>query len=268
MEICYDCHLHSDFSGDCDVPAEVMIQKAVSLGLKGICFTEHLDLDAPGDPDFFLLDTEEYFQSLRDLQARWAGKLEIRIGVELGIQPHVTETLTEYAASHPFDFIIGSQHYADGGDPYYPAYFEGRSERECYERFFQGEYENLRRFDSFDTLGHMDYVVRYGPNQNKYYSYEEYREYLDPLLVLLIEKGKCLEVNTGGFRHGLGEPNPCIGILKRYRELGGEQITIGSDAHTPEYLAYEFHKTTALLRELGYRFYCVFQNRKPEQLPL
>ena len=114
----------------------------------------------------------------------------------------------------------------------------------------------------------MDYVVRYGPNQNKYYSYEEYREYLDPLLVLLIEKGKCLEVNTGGFRHGLGEPNPCIGILKRYRELGGEQITIGSDAHTPEYLAYEFHKTTALLRELGYRFYCVFQNRKPEQLPL
>lgn len=268
VKIRYDCHLHSNFSGDCDTPAERMIEKAVSLGMEGICFTEHLDIDAPGDPEFFLLDTDRYFSALLELREKWKNKLRVRIGVELGVQRHLLPDLTRYAASYPFDFIICSQHYVDGGDPYDPSYFEGRSERECYERFFQVEYESLCHFSSFDTLGHMDYVVRYGPNKNRNYSYEKYREYLDPILRLLIQNGKCLEVNTGGLKHGLGEPNPCIGILKRYRELGGELITIGSDAHIPNHLAYAFPKAASLLRELGYRYYCVFQDRKPEQLPL
>ena len=268
MEIRYDYHLHSDFSGDCDIPAVQMIQKAVALGMEGICFTEHLDLDAPGDPTFFLLDTERYLETLGRLQEEWKDRLNICIGVKLDIQGHLLPVLREYADSHPFDFIICSQHYADGKDPYDHSFFEGRSEDECYARFFQVQYENLRQFSSYDTLGHMDYVVRYGPNRNQYYSYEKYREYLDPILRLLIQEGKCLEVNTGGFKYGLGQPNPCIGILKRYRELGGELITIGSDAHSPEHLAYDFSKTASLLKELGYKNYCVFKDRKPEQLPL
>ena len=84
----------------------------------------------------------------------------------------------------------------------------------------------------------------------------------------LIENGKCLEVNTGGFKYGLGEPNPCAGILKRYRQLGGELVTIGSDAHEPRYLGYDFSRAAALLTDLGFRYYTVFQQRMPRQIPL
>lgn len=267
--IAYDCHLHSDFSGDCDVPASVMIERAISLGLDGICFTEHLDLDAPvTDGCDFSLDTDSYFKKMRHLQEMYNGRISIRIGVELGIQSHVLDILTDYAASWPFDFIIASQHYVNGGDPYYPSYFEGRRERRCYEEFFEVQLSNLKHFSSYQTLGHMDYIVRYGPNRNSRYSFEAYADYIDPILHHLIENGKCLEVNTGGFKYGLGQPNPDTSVLKRYRELGGELITIGSDAHAPEHLAFDFSRTAELLVQLGFRYYSVFRNRAAELIPL
>jgi histidinol-phosphatase (PHP family) len=120
----------------------------------------------------------------------------------------------------------------------------------------------------FDTLGHMDYIVRYGPNQNRCYSYEAYADCLEPTLRYLIENGKCLEVNTGGLKYGLGQTNPGTEVLRRYRALGGELLTIGSDAHEPRYLAYEFDRTAQLLRELGFRWYTVFEQRRGQQLPL
>lgn len=267
--ITYDCHLHSDFSGDCEIPASEMIARALSLGLDGICFTEHLDLDAPvTDGCDFSLDTDSYFNKMRQLQETYDGRIAIRIGVELGLQGHVLDLLTDYAASWPFDFIIASQHYINGSDPYYPSYFEGREERRCYEEFFEVQLANLKRFSSYQSLGHMDYVVRYGPNRNSQYSFEAYSDYIDPILKHLIENGKCLEVNTGGFKYGLGQPNPDTSVLKRYRELGGELVTIGSDAHAPEHLAFDFPRAAELLRQLGFRYYAVFRNRTAELMPL
>ena len=269
MSILYDYHLHSDFSGDSDTPGERMIEKALELGLQGICFTEHLDLDAPTvDGTDFSLDTAAYFQKMQVLKEQYRGKLDICIGVELGIQSHVLDELTDYAAKWPFDFIIASQHYVNGSDPYYPVYFEGREERRCYEEFFEVQLDNIRHFSSWQTLGHMDYVVRYGPTKNTQYSYEAYADHIDPILKHVIGNGKCLEVNTGGFKYGLGQPNPDTSVLRRYRELGGELITLGSDAHEPAHLSYDFDRAAALLRELGFRYYAVFRERKPVMLPL
>lgn len=269
MTLLYDCHLHSDFSGDCDTPAEFMAEKAISLGMKGICFTEHLDLDAPViDGTDFSLDTEKYFQRMEQLKMQYHDLLDIRIGVELGIQSHVLSELSRYSAACPFDFIIASQHYINGGDPYYPSYFEGRKEKDCYEEFFDVQLSNLKRFSSYDTLGHMDYIVRYGPTRNTQYSFTAYADYIDPILRHLIEHDKCLEINTGGYKYGLGHPNPDTSVLRRYRELGGEQITVGSDAHRPEHLAFDFRRAAALLQSLGFRYYTIFRQRKPEMLPL
>ncbi len=79
----------------------------------------------------------------------------------------------------------------------------------------------------------------------------------------IIQKGKGIEINTGGFKYGLGHPNPTEEILTRYRELGGEIITIGADAHTPEHIAFDFHKIPQLLTDCGFRYYTVFKERKP-----
>lgn len=270
MSIRYDFHIHSDFSGDCDVPASVMIRRAAALGLSGLCFTEHLDIDAPCEDCDFSLDFDAYLPSLKKLQEEYRDRLWVGIGVEFGIQPHLADTLAKLNQSYPFDFIIASLHFLYGMDPYYPVYFEGRSERECYEEYFRAEYETLKNFspEDYDTLGHMDYIVRYGPNRNREYSYESYADCIDPILRHLIAHGKCLELNTGGFKYGLGEPNPCAGVFRRYRELGGELVTIGSDAHAPEYVHGSFDRAAALLKSLGFRYYTVFEHRKGRQLPL
>ncbi|MCC8044739.1 MAG: histidinol-phosphatase HisJ family protein [Clostridiales bacterium] len=268
MAILHDFHMHSDFSGDSETPAKEMIRRAMDLGLRGICFTEHLDIDAPpGDADFSL-DLDAYFPRMKQLQEEYRGRLQISIGMEFGIMPHLPRELAALTRKYEFDYIIASQHFVRGMDPYYPEYFEGRNERECYEEYLQTEYETLLKFSpqDFDTLGHLDFVVRYGPNKNRYYSYSTYADYIDPILRYLIENGKCLELNTGGYKAGLGEPNPCKSVFARYRELGGELITVGADAHRPVHVAYAFDQAQAVLESLGFRYYTVFEQRKGRQV--
>ncbi|MCC8137520.1 MAG: histidinol-phosphatase HisJ family protein [Clostridiales bacterium] len=271
MDIVYDFHLHSEFSADSDTPAEDMVRRACSLGLQGMCFTEHLDIDAPPDPngaDFTFLDLDAYFADLKILKDRYSGIIQIGSGMEFGMLPHLAGELSSLNQNHPFDFIILSQHFVAGMDPYYPEYFSCRTEREGYEEYFRTEYECLKRFAAkdYDTLGHMDYIVRYGPNRNQNFSYQAYSDYIDPILRHLISHGKCLELNTGGYKYGLEEPNPCADIFRRYRQLGGELITIGSDAHKPQHLAYDFNRAAALLTSLGFRYYTVFEQRKGRQV--
>ena len=110
--------------------------------------------------------------------------------------------------------------------------------------------------------------MRYGQNKNKFYSYDAYADVIDAILEKLIDMGKGIEINTGGFKYGLGHPNPCEDILKRYRALGGEIITIGSDAHEPKHVAYNFAKIPGILREAGFTHFTVFENRNPVFLPL
>lgn len=138
-----------------------------------------------------------------------------------------------------------------------------------FEDFFEASLVRVRDLcRTFDSFGHLDYAVRYAPHQNDFYDYRHLSQWIDPLLKILIENGKSLECNTGGFKYGLGQPNPCRKILMRYRELGGEMITIGSDAHTPEYVGYAFDTCRELLSDCGYRYFTVYHGRKPEFIPL
>lgn len=265
MRIRHDFHMHSSFSADSQTPAELMIKRAIALGMEGICFTEHEDIDAPEEL-LFQIDFETYLPSIEKLRSSYQDQIWIGTGMELGFQPHLIETLNKLPKQYPFDFIIASCHYLKNGNPFYPSYYEGRRESECYQEYFIEQFETLRQLSDYDTLGHMDYIVRYGPNQNKNYSYHTYADYIDPILRHLIEHGKCLELNTGGFKYGLGEPNPCTDIFRRYRELGGELITIGADAHAPEHIGYDFDKAGDILTSLGFRYYTIFEHRIPRQI--
>ena len=165
---------------------------------------------------------------------------------------------------HEFDFIIGSSHICNKRDPYDPAFYEGRTEEEAYREYFQSEIDNLKKFSNFDVYGHLDYVVRYGPNKDKEYTYDKYKDLLDKIIDLLLEKEIGLEINTGGIKRGLKELHPLTAILKRYRKMGGEIITIGSDAHTPEGIANGFNRAAEVLSECGFKYYTIFENRLPE----
>lgn len=268
MPITADFHMHSSFSGDSDTPMEDMILKAIDLGLTHICFTEHNDFDFPVCEEIpegtFEVNADAYLYDLLKYRTKYQDKIQILFGIELGLQPQITRQNAIFAKSHDYDFIIGSSHICNKKDPYYPEFYEGRSEESAYREYFESILENIKKFSNFDVYGHLDYVVRYGPNKDKYYTFENYQDILDPILKLLIEKGKGIELNTGGLHNDLKDFNPNRAILKRYKELGGEIITIGSDAHTPGDIAGDFQKADDVLRECGFQYYTIFQNRLPE----
>lgn len=268
--IFWDCHMHSSFSSDSATPMECMIMQAISSELHGICFTEHLDPDYPKTPDglTFSVDLPLYKETCLSLKEKYAGKLDVRFGIELGLQPHLAEYFKKLTTEYPFDFVIGSSHVVDGFDPYYPEFFQKYSEETGYLQYFESILDNITAISSFDTYGHIDYIVRYGPNKNQNYSYKQYAEVFDEILKELISRQIGMEINTGGYHYGLGEPNPCTDIIRRYRELGGEIITIGADAHTPEKIGYAFDKAADVLESCGFKHYTVFKERKPEFIKL
>lgn len=267
MSITADYHLHSSFSGDSHTPMEEMVLKGISLGLNTMCFTEHMDLDYvysnPEDEGIFELNTDSYLYDFIGCKEKYAEKIRLLFGVELGVQPHLKRKLAVYAKSFDFDFIIASSHLCNGKDPYYPSFFEGRSDEEAYREYFLSILENIKAFQNFDVYGHLDYVVRYGPKKDAGYSYEKYRDIFEQILQRLIEMEKGIEINTSALSRGMREPNPCIGVLRRYRELGGEIITTGSDAHDPGQIAHAFDRAADILKDCGFRYYTTFEKRSP-----
>lgn len=267
----WDQHLHCSFSGDSNTPPEVQIERAINLGLPGICFTDHCDMDYPDEPKSkydFSLDFPAYYQKLTELKEAYQKKIQIHIGVEMGLQPHLVDRIDEIIGQYDFDFVIGSTHTTHHKDPSRKAFFEGRTEKEAYREYFQSVLENMQAFTNFDVASHLDYVIRYSPNKNRFYSYQKYAGLIDQILLEIIKKDKALELNTGGFDCGLGHPNPHEDILSRFRELGGTKITIGADGHIPEEVGGHFDKARDILLKCGYRYYAVYTQRKPEMLPL
>ena len=269
-----DCHMHSAHSGDSVAPMEEMILKGIDLGLTTMCFTEHNDFDYPdseeGPGSMFLLNTDSYLYDLIKMREKYGDRIKLLYGVELGLQssPEIFRKNAVFARSGEFDFIIGSSHLVNGQDPYYPAFFEGKTEEEAYSSYFQSIYDNIKKFSNFDVYGHLDYVVRYGPNRDNDYSYSKYKDIFDKILNLLIENGKGIEINTGGIDKGMKDFHPCTDILKRYHELGGEIITVGSDAHKSENVAKHFDRAGQLLKECGFKYYTVFEKRVAEFIKL
>lgn len=266
-----DFHTHTHLSTDSDALPRLQVEAAIRAGMRYMCFTDHQDIDYPEvyeGPGQFLVNMEQYQRELSPLVEEYRDRISLHLGIELGLQPHLTKEIPAFAASYPFEFIIGSTHVVDNQDMYYPAYWEGRSKKEGILRYYETTLENIRLFDCFDCYGHLDYIIRYAPDKIEGYCFEDYQDVLDEILKALIEKGKGIECNTAGFKYGLGHPNPHEDVLRRYFELGGEILTIGSDGHAPEHIAYEFQKLPELLKNCGARYYTIFKNRKPEFLPL
>lgn len=258
-----DFHLHTSFSGDCSAPVKQQLEQAVSLGMKELCITDHNDYCVDSGDIDFNLDFEAYFSALSKLKEEYKDRIHLNIGVEMGLQPFLAQYCKEIALRYPFDFIIGSVHFVNGRDPYYPEYFKGRSPSEAYLEYFQTVLHCLQSCNDFDVLGHLDYVIRYGPDNIFSPSEEPFVSCIEQILSLLIEKGRGLECNTCGYRYGLGQPNPSAFILEKYRKMGGQIITLGSDAHEPANIGRDFKRGAELLKACGFSYYSVFRQRQP-----
>lgn len=254
-----DVHTHSSFSTDSTEPLRKLASAALEKGLKTLCITEHHDFDYPEEGEF-LLDVPAYREELLRVREEFSGRLELLFGVELGLLDYAAPRLYEFAKSASFDFIIGSAHQIDGLDPYYPEYFDKMGDHGGISHFFDAMLSAVKAIDDFDVLGHFDYIVRY--SHAKSYEPMDFREVIDEILKAVISKGKGIEINTAGVGK-LGYPHPHPFVLRRYKELGGEIVTIGSDAHDRTRVAADFDKAEQALRNAGFKYYAVFRNRKP-----
>ena len=258
-----DVHMHSTFSSDSKSCPEEMILGSIEKGLEMICFTDHYDKDNMdwGPEDIF--DPEEYFRILLPLREKYKEQIEVRIGVETGLQPHLADYYGEFVRKYPFDQVIGSVHSIQRSDIADGHFFKTCTDEEVYRMPFEETLLDVQSDSSFDVLGHLDYVVRYGKEKEAQYSYKKYSELIDEILRTLIAKGKGLELNMAGLKYGLPFAHPHPDVLRRYKELGGEIITVGADGHKPEHIAYDFHKAEDILKESGFRYYAEFRERQP-----
>lgn len=268
-----DMHVHSCFSSDSKEQPECIIETAIKKGFQYIYFTDHHDTDFPVNPEEpmmdFQLDFESYVSKILELKEIYKNQIQVLLGVEQGICPETAPKITAISNMYPFDFIIGSSHLTklNNGDPFYASYYEGKSNVAAYREYFASEAENILLTDGFDVYGHLDYAIRYCPDPNFEYHFDDYRDIVEVLLKRLIEKGKGIEINTAGIAK-IGFPHPHIQALRLYKELGGEIITVGSDAHAKENLGYGFDVAEELLKTTGFHYYTIFQNRKPEFIKL
>lgn len=270
MNPLWDAHLHSSFSGDCQISPQEMIDAAKKNKLPGVTFTDHLDWDYHEEPGLFDLDIPNYLSYIHDLALKKnSADFSVLCGIELGLQPHLSARHQQLLKENDFDFVIGSTHVIHGEDPYYPAFFSSRKQQEVFFEYYEMILENLNAFSDIDSLGHLDYCFRYAPYpEAKFDTYHPYASIIDEILSFIIKKNIALEINTGAFRSGLTEPNPSIAIIRRYHEMGGSLITIGADAHQTEHVGLGFSRICPLLLSCGFQEYAVFKNRTPSFLPL
>lgn len=262
-----DSHVHSNFSGDSMENLENIIKRAIELGMNEITITDHLDLDFPGEVNIFTLDIKKYIETLKEIKKEYKDKINIKIGIELGLQPHLREAYEEIFSCKDIDFIIGSSHCVKGYDIADKSFFEKYTKDTAHKIYFEEVLENLDIFPEINIYGHLDFINRYGRcvyEDYKKINFDMHKDIIDKILRKLIEKGIGIEINTSALRYGLRDFHPCRKILKRYKDLGGEIITIGSDSHKAEDIMKDFDKVKEVLKELGFENFNTFEKRKIE----
>lgn len=268
-----DTHTHTRFSTDSAAEPLLMLKTAKEKKLPVLCFTDHFDLDFPSDTESFLFDPKDYFTELSALREQTRNEeTRLNLGIEIGLRrdrADLCEELNRVLPAYPFDYVIGSVHIVDDLDPYHEEYW--RRNKNGLLRYFEDTYENVKQYQNFDSLGHLDYAVRYLPDSvstEKDYRPMDYLDLFTEIFKILISNGKALEINTNGLRRGLSFPHPKKELLKLYASLGGELVTLGSDAHKEQDIAAGFDTAVSVLRDCGFRYYAVFTNRKPELFKL
>lgn len=262
----FDYHIHSDWSFDAEDSTESIVSEASQAGLAEICFTEHIE---PGHPYGFewdgFIDFKSYAEEIQKLRKKYPG-IEIRTGLELGLTKDTLTQTRKYVAGLNLDFIIASQHIVRGLDPYFPEYFEGKTKKEAEELYLQTLLHCLRGFEPYSVVGHIGYVSKNSPFHAPL-CYEDYADLIDEILKEAIQTGHGIEVNTSTYGV-FSDPMPSPDIIRRYLQLGGEIITIGSDAHLKERVGGNFSDALDLLRSLDAKYVCTFENLKPVFHPI
>lgn len=262
-----DYHIHTKYSFDSEAQPDDICEAAIRLGLKEIALTDHMDIFSD-KPYGYILDCPSWYDALYKLKEKYAGRLDIAVGIELG-QPQANKNeALEFLEKYPLDFIIGSVHNMENDIDAYDMDFTKVDYHEVMRNYVHWLIELAKNYD-FDVMGHITYPSRYVYIQTgQRVDFTEYYDEYSELFRCLIERGKGIELNLSGIARGLDETMPDMGLLKMYRNAGGEIITIGSDAHIPEHVGIVSKTGCEMLYEAGFEYINTFHERKIKSIKL
>lgn len=254
-----DYHQHTYFSYDCSLPMENSIKQAIKIGLEDVCFTEHMDI---GTTSTFLCDCQEYFKEYTRIKKLYGDKIKIKFGMEFGMQSHTIPQFEKIFSRYDFDFILLSMHQVHNKEFWSQAFQRGKSQKQYIEEYYEELYKIVTNYNNYSVLGHMDVIRRY--DHAGVYPFEKIKSKIAEILEVVIRNGKGIEVNTSCYRYNIGDLMPSTDIVKLYKELGGEVITIGADCHYAEHVGYKVKETQELLKEFGFKYICTFDKMQPD----
>jgi len=256
--------MHSEYSFDSSVPIMERCRTAVDLGLAEICITDHCDF-VPVDKGVGYYRPDAYFADVERARAEYEGRVNLRAGVEIGEVHRYPDQARAIVDGYPYDFVIGSLHFIGeekSGLVLEAPYFEGKTELDAYEAYFT-ELLAMVRHGGFDVIGHIDVPKRAGFSVYGGYRCVDFEEPIRAVLQAAIEAGIGIEINTGTARRPVGIPSPDVDVVCWYKELGGEILTIGSDAHYADQMTHGFAVVPAMLEAAGFDHVTCFEGRKP-----
>lgn len=254
-----DYHLHSNFSGDGHSSIAEICSAALEKGLTHIAVTDHHDI---GNPKYEMAGLDGYVAEIDRCRERFAG-LDVARGMEMDYRPETWERMKGVPAKLGLDFALLSLHFVDGVDPYLPEYFEGKTQREGYELYLGRLAHMIRATQGPWVLSHLTYVSKFARFEKTALHYADYSDGLDEVLRLAVGRGYGLEVNASGIKNNAGLL-PGADVLRRYRELGGETVTVGSDAHSAPDVGRWVREALAAVKEAGFRHVAAYRGLKPQ----
>ena len=280
-----DYHVHTEFSDDSQELMEEQVKKAIDLGLDELCITDHVDYGVkkdwtegdivyrPGDGIGLAIEEQQplanvdypaYFAKFRRLRDEFSREINLRCGLEFGVQTGTIHRYEELFARYEqeLDFVLLSIHQVENQEFWNQEFQQGRTQKEYNERYYQEMYDVIKAFKHYSVLAHVNLISRYD-KQGKY-PFAAVRDMVAEILKLAIADGKGIELNTSSWHYGLDDTMPSRDILRLYKDLGGKIITIGSDAHSTKYLADHMRDAWEILvNEIGFAKIYTFAHGEP-----
>ncbi|MGL4624685.1 MAG: histidinol-phosphatase HisJ family protein [Culicoidibacterales bacterium] len=265
VEQLFDHHMHSEFSADSTQNLDMLVQQAIQMGKSAFVTTEHYE-PIFQETGFFCVDIPKYCQKMTALQEKYP-EITIYRGIEIGYETQVAQDVQALIDSQQFDLIIISIHTLAGGQDVagtYKKHGYWPFSADPIQQYLEAAVEAVTTLEHFQIFGHLDYILRYVDRSG--FSVSKYRIVFEQFFAKLIEKQIALDLNTSGWRYGLGYAHPQPEILALYREMGGERICLGSDAHKIEDVNADFMQALQVLQNLGFEAITSYETGRSQQI--
>ena len=262
----FDFHMHTDSSPDGTDSALTMCEAAIQKGIEHIAITDHLDFP-DYETDRYADRVERAWEEMNLAKKETEGQLTVALGIEIG-SPLLMPTLTKQILGiHSYDFVLASLHQLGREPDFYFVDFNKVDILKTIDDYFDGILD-IVEWGQFSSLAHLTYPFRYIPQALAPADYSRWMDKIDAIMKGLIQKNLSLEINTSGLRKKIGVTSPDLPLIKHYKELGGEMITIGSDAHRATDVGAGIEETIQLAKDVGFKYAAIYKKQKPTMITL